>query len=85
MAYLLVYYNPNTDTYFFKIHDYYIATIKPLGYINQFGHQLIQVLVYDTRDGHLKNWSKDVLRNEVKLPLKKRLINRMIDFLEERR
>lgn len=85
MAYLLIWYNPNTDNYYFKATTHYVNSLRPIGFTNQFGHELVQVMVYDFRDGHLKNWSSNLFRNDVKVPIKRRLINALIDWLEERR
>lgn len=71
MRKLVVWHNLNKDTYYYKIVSGFYNTYYP-GYVNGYNHKIILVV---------ENLSFTSIKKE---PLKKRLIRRLIRFLENK-
>lgn len=80
---IAVYYNPKRDTYYAKLlkvsylNDYY-----KVGYVNQFGHKLVCMFYINNKRLQPCKSFLDYMHN--KKSIKKRLINKIIKFLERR-
>lgn len=70
MSKLVIWHNPNTDTYYYKIVSGYYREYTP-GSQNQYNHKIILVI-------------DNIYTNTYKVPLKKRLLRKLISFLEKR-
>lgn len=69
MSKLIIWYNPNTKTYYHKFVRGFYCNYE-VGFKNQYNHEI--VLVIDK-----------VVKRTIKLPLRNRLIKRLIRFLEK--
>lgn len=80
---LLVYYNPNKDNFYIRYTRNYFTDEYYLGKINEYGHILVQLFLYD--DNELvpieDYWSYYQSTKELKPGFKVRLINRVIYLL----
>ena len=64
---VVVWYNPNKDSYYYRKYSTF-SQVYDVGYTNQYGHEVILVI--------------DLLYRE-KIPLKKRILNSLISFLQK--
>ena len=83
MVIILVYYNPNRNCFYTKFVK--SCLYYEVGYINQYDHILVQILVYDDKlisiKNHIDYYKKSKkIKEESK---KNRLINRTIDLLNK--
>lgn len=67
---------------YYKVYSYFYETI---GYKNSFGHEVVSIQRYDEK---LKKFTTiysyfDYKKYDDKIPLKNKLINKTIDFLEK--
>lgn len=63
-----IWHNPNNNTYYYKkVHTF--SARHPVGYINQYGHEVILTI--------------ELYKEYYRVPLKRRLIMKLISFLEK--
>lgn len=65
MYHVIVWYNPNKDSYYYRKY-LYVRELYNIGYKNNYGHEIVLII--------------DLTSNE-KISLKRRVINRLIRFL----
>lgn len=76
---IIVYYNPNTDNFYYK----FIRTNHPVGYINQYDHIVVNRLAYDSNKKCYVSYTTSFYESESKENKKNVLINRIIGFLDK--
>ena len=88
MAILLVYYNPHHRNTFFRTSNKFVHDYK-VGDINQFGHILIQILmVYNNTlvtVASYQDYSTRYCKYKSSIPIKRRIINKIIRKLDSYR
>lgn len=78
MEKLLIYYNPNHNCFYNRVSR---LLDHEVGYVNQYDHILVQILVYDYNIKDLVNL-KNKTTYESMTTKKNKLINRVIGFLD---
>lgn len=81
---LLLYYNPTTSNYYLKYYKRILNGYR-VGYSNQFNHTVVKMLII-TPEGLIDVKSSDDyyfnhVKGHKKVSLKKRIVNRIVDFL----
>ena len=66
MYHIIVWYNPNKDSYYYR-KAYYLSNEREIGFKNNYGHEIVLII--------------DLCNNE-KISLKRRIIDRLIMFLK---
>lgn len=85
MKILLIYYNPNRDCFYTRIVFQVANPMYEVGYVNQFGHQVVQIFYF--KNNRLINCISfyDYVRksNELDEPIRNKLINVFIHLLNK--
>ncbi len=94
MTKVIVYYLSINDLDISKskiYYRYYTFVPHEVGYINSYGHEVISIYGYDEKNKKYVNCINDfdlynkIYKTENKIPLKTKIINFIIDYLESKR